>query len=303
MTVNEPEFSYLLGMLIGKGNIKRVSNEIYFIIEIPHKNLRINGREASLYVSASILNIKNYLESYIGTTIRTEVQNHRTLLSFYKPDSEMISREVLNMLKNMPNYKEMRIPTEVFEMQSALQIEFLRGVADVTGHIRESNAAYGDQSGNRVYLEIPENWMLVIDLANLLRKIDVPVQDIDWAHPNFRDSNLKQYNMGNKYFWKKEHQLKIYADEFEKVGFIIRHKAERLRELAAENRAEWLRHSHRNGRTLEEAHHRFYWQTHGSNKQRPKHPMESDEFIPEHIRGVHFDSWKDVAAMLGYGDS
>lgn len=33
-----------------------------------------------------------------------------------------------------------------------------------------------------VYFEIPNNWELVVDFANLLRSVDVPVQNIDWAH-------------------------------------------------------------------------------------------------------------------------
>lgn len=297
----EPEFAYLLGMLVGKGRILRgKTGSTQFVIEIPHKSLRINGREASLYVKASVSDIREILEPFIGTSMRVNSEKHKTTLSFSKNDSEMLTKEIIKLLSNMPSYKDMRIPPEVSKYTSDLKKEFLKGLADVTGHVRGSNAAYGVPSGNRVYIEIPDNWMLVVDIANLLRDVDVPVQDIDWAHPDFRDSNLSKYNAGNKYFWKKEHQIKIYADEFERIGFRIKHKEDRLVELSELNRKKWAERKHRHGTTMLDSHHRYYWETSGPVRHRENHPMESDASIPEEIRGKHFDSWKVVAEELGY---
>lgn len=297
----EPQFCYLLGMVVGKGRIVRKDDgNTKFIIEVPHKSLRINGKEASVYVQASVLNIKSILDPFIGENIEVSTQEHRTLLSFTKKDSDIVTIEILKMVGNMPSFKDMRIPKELFSYPSDLIKEFLKGFADVTAHIRSSNAAYGDPSGNRVYIEIPDNWMLVVDIANLLKVVDIPVQDIDWAHPNFRDSNLEKYNLGNHYFWKKEHQIKIYAEEFSPVGFRIKHKERRLEELADENKMEWNKRKHRNEVTLRDAHHRFYWETVGNIRVRPPHPMENDASIPEQIRGRHFNSWKEIAKELGY---
>ena len=297
----EPQLCYLMGMIVGKGKIVRKNDgNTQFIIELPHKSLRINGKEASLYVQASVLNIKEILEPFISTRIQVSSLEHKTLLNFTKSDSDMLTVEILKLIGNMPTYKDMRVPHEVFSYPSDLIKEFLKGFADVTAHIRSSNAAYGDPSGNRVYIEIPDNWMLVIDIANLLKQVDIPVQDIDWAHPNFRDSNLVKYNDGSRYFWKKEHQIKIYAEEFYPVGFRIKHKKRRLEELANENKVKWGERNHRNGATLKDSHHRFYWQTKGNKRFRPSHPMENDESIPMQIRGKHYDSWKQIAQELGY---
>ncbi|MEM0050521.1 MAG: hypothetical protein QXU18_12410 [Thermoplasmatales archaeon] len=300
----EPEFSYLLGMLVGRGKIIRASRGtgVQYIIEIPHKSLRINGKDASLYVRASVLDIKDALEPFIETNIAVNKGKHRTLLTFSKDGSEMLSRELLKLLGNLSSYKDMRIPQEVFSYRNDLKKEFLKGLADVAAHIRKSNAAYGDPSGNRVYIEVPENWFLVIDICNLLKDVDVPVQDIDWAHPNFRDSKLVKYNQGNKYFWKKEHQIKIYADEFETIGFRIQHKEEMLKELSNENRKEWNKRKHRNSTSLEDVHHKYYWESSGRVKIRAIHPMEDDPSIPEVIRGKHYNSWKQLAQDLGYGE-
>ena len=35
----------------------------------------------------------------------------------------------------------------------------------------------------------------------------------DPSHPNFRDGHLVKYNEGKPYFWKKEHQVKVFANE------------------------------------------------------------------------------------------
>ncbi len=199
----DPKFCYLMGMIVGKGKIARQNNNTKFIIELPHKSLRINGKEASVYVQASVLNIKETLDPFLSTRIGVNSLVHKTELSFIKSDSDMVAIEILKLSGNMETYKDMRIPQDVFSYPSDLIKEFLMGIADVTAHIRSSNAAYGDPSGNRVYIEIPENWMLVVDIANLLKQIDIPVQNIDWAHPNFRDSNLVKYNQGNHNFGKK----------------------------------------------------------------------------------------------------
>ena len=48
--------------------------------------------------------------------------------------------------------------------------------------------------------------------------------------------------------------------------------------------------------------HKFYWEKPIKRKERPVHPGENDPFIPEEIRGMHFESWADLARCLGYGE-
>ncbi|MCY7128788.1 hypothetical protein [Streptococcus mutans] len=67
-----------------------------------------------------------------------------------------------------------------------------------------------------MYIEIPNNWYLVAGIANLLKNLEILIQNIDWADPNMRDGFKKKYNPGNQDFWKKEHQIKIWANEFKK---------------------------------------------------------------------------------------
>lgn len=134
---------------------------------------------------------------------------------------------------------------------------------------------------------------MVIDIANMLKAIDVPVQTIDFAHPNFRDGSLKMYNKGKPNYWKKEHQVKIFANEFLAVGFNIQHKQEAL-ERYSEELLEFIDPAKT---------HKFYWEKTIRRKTiKPYHPGENDVSLPEEIRGRHFDSWTDLAKALGYGE-
>ena len=46
--------------------------------------------------------------------------------------------------------------------------------------------------------------------------------------------------------------------------------------------------------------HRYYWELTQRKKEKPLHPGENDDFIPEEIRGKHYDSWTEIAKDLGY---
>ena len=46
--------------------------------------------------------------------------------------------------------------------------------------------------------------------------------------------------------------------------------------------------------------HKFYGEKPIRRRERPHHPMENDNSLPETIRGKHFESWTDLAGALGY---
>ena len=131
----------------------------------------------------------------------------------------------------------------------------------------------------------------MIDIANLLKDIDIPIQSIDFGHPNFRDPNLVEYNKGNSLYWKKEHQIKIYANEFLTIGFNIKHKQEALKKYS-EELSKYL--------SVQDTH-RFYWEKPTRIRKKKIHPGESDKSLPVEIRGKHYDSWTNLAKDLGYG--
>ena len=249
-----------------------------------------------MYVKASIADIRALLEPLMGTSLEFIQNPNATILSFRKPNNDYLLREIMRYVGSASSHENIRINTEVFKFSRDEKLQFLRGFSDVTGYIRRSNYFF-DKYMHRVYLEVPHNWELAADICNLLKCVDIPVQTIDWAHPNMRDGNLTKYNQGSHNFWKKEHQIKIWANEFEVIGFAVIHKMEALDVFAREliDSLEAL------GKNVVGITHKFYWDGRNANKPKPSHPCENDKFIPASIRGTHYNSWKEIARDLGYG--
>lgn len=274
------QMAYLIGMILGNGEVQRKSDATTITIELPHKNLIDDeGREVSVYVKSSLTDIRNIIEPLIGYSLPISQNKRATQISFTKPNEDYTMREILRFIGNGVHHSTMSMNDELFNMTTDERKELLRGMADVTGYICKSNIAFGQDGCHRVYIEIPGNWQLVIDIANMLKSLDIPVQTIDFGHPNFRDSNLKKYNEGKPYYWKKEHQVKIWANEFLPIGFNIEHKQKAL-EKYADELLEYLD---------ENKTHKFYWEKPTRKKEKPFHPMVNDEYLPEAIRGKHFE--------------
>lgn len=285
------EMAYLIGMILGNGEIQQGNNETTVTIDIPHKNLYTDDqKDVQIYVKASIVDIRSIIEPLLGTDLVCTQDRRSTKLSFRKSNAEYAMRQILHFIGNGSKHHYMEMSTELFNITTDQKKSLLRGIADVTGYIRKSNEAYGQLGHHRVYIEIPGNWKLVIDIANLLKDIDIPIHNIDFGHPNFRDSNLKEYNKGKLLYWKKEHQIKIYANEFLPIGFNIKHKQEAL-EKYSEELVKHLSSSET---------HRFYWEKPIRKKAKPKHPGENDDSLPVEIRGKHYESWTHLAKDLGY---
>lgn len=287
------EMAYLLGMILGNGEIQRDNSDTRITIDIPHKNLYTDDlKDVKIYVKASTVDIRSIVEPLIGHNLMVTQNKRSTIMTFTKPNDEYITREILRFIGSGRHHSTMRMNPELFSLTIDEKKTLLRGIADVTGYIRKSNIAFGQDGAHRVYIEIPGNWYMVIDIANMLKAVDVPVQTIDFGHPNFRDGDLIKYNQGKPYFWKKEHQVKIFANEFLPIGFNIKHKQEAL-EKYSEELLEFIDPSKT---------HKFYWEKTIRRKSRPIHPHENDSSFPEEIRGKHFESWTDLARLLGYGE-
>lgn len=291
------EMAYMLGMICGNGQIQRSPSETTISVELPHKKLQTEDmNDVAIYVKASLTDIRSVLEPLIGSCISFIQNKTVTVLSFSKPNSDYLIREILRFTGSAVSHENMRIHDEVFSFSVSDKKQFLRGFCDVTGYIRRSNY-FIDNYKHRVYIEIPQNWYMVVDICNLLKSIDIPVQNIDWGHPNIRDGNLKKFNEGKPLFWKKEHQIKIFANEFLSIGFGVIHKNKALTDFATELIEGFKIH----GIDAPNITHRFYWNFDGKRKKKPPHPSENDLLIPAEIRGKHYDSWKEIARDLGYG--
>jgi len=287
------EMAYLVGMILGNGEIQRGNRETIITIDIPYKNLYTDDlKDVGVYVKASTVDMRSIIEPLIGHDLIVTQTKHSTKMTFTKANDEYVIREILRLIENGRHHSTMKMNEELFNITTDEKKALLQGIADVTAYIRKSNIAFGQEGAHRVYIEIPGNWYMVIDIANMLKTIDVPVQTIDFGHPNFRDSNLKKYNERKINYWKKEHQIKIFANEFLPIGFNITHKEEALIKYS-EELLEFIDPVKT---------HKFYWEKTIRRSSKPIHPGENDPSLPEEIRGKHFDSWTDLAGHLGYGE-
>ena len=286
-------------MITGNGTIQRGTTETTISIEIPHKKMETEFRkEVGIYVKASMTDIRTVLEPLLGTSLSFTQNPNVSIISFRKANEDYLMREVMRYLEKATSSDNVRISDEVFSFSTDERKQFIKGFADVTGYIRRSNYAFTEPN-YRVYFEIPNNWELVSDFANLLKSVDIPVQNIDWAHPNMRDGNLKKYNQGYPDFWKKEHQVKVWAVEYQPIGFAVIHKQEALDYFAEKQR---IHIEVDRNKKVSDVTHRYYWELTTRKKQKPHHPGENDEFLPETIRGKHYDRWTDIANDLGYNE-
>ena len=293
------EMAYLLGMITGNGEIQRGTTTTTISIDVPHKKLETEfQKDVGIYVKASITDIRQILEPLLGTALKFIQNPNISILSFTKPNEDYLMREIMRYVGSASSSDTIRISPEVFGFTRDERKQFVKGFADVTGYIRRSNYAFTEPN-YRVYFEIPHNWELVADFANLLKSIDIPVQNVDWAHPNMRDGNLKKYNQGKADFWKKEHQVKVWAVEFQPIGFAVLHKQEALDYFADKQRFHIEVESQKK---VSDVTHRYYWELVSRIREKPIHPGENDEFIPSVIRGKHYDSWSQIAKDMGYSE-
>lgn len=61
------EMAYLIGMILGNGEIQRGKKETTITIDIPYKNLRTDDlKDVAIYVKASTVDIRSIIEPLIG---------------------------------------------------------------------------------------------------------------------------------------------------------------------------------------------------------------------------------------------
>jgi len=180
------------------------------------------------------------------------------------------------------DYTEFLIPEEIFQSPISYKKEFMRGFADVNGKVRKANAYY--RGIHRVYLDIlNKNWKLPIQLCDLLQNhLNIPVQTLTWGHPNLRDKPTEKMS-------KREHQIKIFNHMFEEIGFYIEHKNKKSLEFAQENRNKNIKVG------------KCYPLMKLQSKLRikPDHPDENNDYLPEEIRGNHYNAYWQICKDLG----
>ncbi len=282
--INE-DLAYIIGLIVGKGVFVCGGQVRRLVITFPYKVLVAEGYQNTydkpLELSSSLDAVVNRIRKY-GLDVAKENVNKNDVSLIIRWYQEDLFWQILKYLLNdeFTDFHSFRIPEAIFGSDREIQKEFLRGYFDATGHIRKSNAAFGKEDQHRVYLEIDQrNWLLIADLAKLLENLEVPIHTIDFGHPNFRDPELKKA----KGFWAKEHQIKIFANYFAKVGSYLRHKDEVLKELADKTTVSYRKDGSKRMFRV---------------REKPANSEEASEKLPQFLQSKHFDHWKELLDFL-----
>ena len=277
----DEDVAYLLGLIVMRGQMYDRGSERGITIEFPFKSLEIGGYNQELYLQFGANRIRDRIQELVESHVRVEETVGAFVFSIRFLQNPVAWRNLRYLLGNHRSYKDFQVPVNVMDAPRAVQIEFLRGVADVGGFIRDSNR-YLDER-RRVYLEVHNrNWLLPIQLCALLQQtLDVPVQLIQWGHPNTRESKGGSH-------WAREHQVKIFAEAFESVVFTIEYKNKTLQKFA------------RQDRKLHGALHKCNPNPEIRRVQKKKrHPDEKSSALPARLRNHHYNAYWQICRALG----
>ena len=223
----DSDVSYLLGLLIARGELLATENVYRIVAHFPKGSLIAQGERAKFdtdkEIRLGIEKIRERINELFGSEIRTVDSGDSWDLVVRMTRNTMAWRNISMLLNNKTSFPFFRIPDVFFNADTPLEYkkELIKGFADVAGNIRPSNV---DQAGrHRVRLDIlnyKTNWQLPVQLCILLQNhLNVSVPVITWGHPNLNRN------------WR-EHQLNIYAEDFLDIGFYFDFKQAALRDLA-----------------------------------------------------------------------
>ena len=284
----DPDVAYLLGLITIRGKLYESQGDKRIIIQFPFKSLIAEGIKIHLnqkdQLDMAVNRIRDRLQELVESHIDVERSENEIVFSMRFLRNSMVWRNIRYMFGTKQSFREFEIPPSVLEApDDAIKIEFLRGVADAGGFVRKSN--YYRSGKNRVYIEVNnKNWKLPLQLCRLMQEdLDVPVQLIQWGHPNVRQPNKKTGTA-----WAKEHQVKIFVEEFAKIGFYVYYKEQILEELVKADQKV-------GGRSFKKC---------NPNpkirriRKKPRHPGQKSEILPPKLR-KHFNAYWQICLALG----
>jgi len=282
------DVAYLLGLIVSRGTFREHGDERTLLLEFPYGSMTVDGIETQydqqIHLRLAIGEIKNRLYELLFTDIQDTYSASSVQLAVRFTRNTMAWRNLRLITQGKSNYWEFEVPSQVEQASADIQKEFLRGIADACGHIRQSNNYMGAR--RRVYLEIHNrNWHLPVQICRLLQcQLGVAAQLIQWGHPNTREPNNP--NCGNA--WAREHQVKIFSDAFEPVDFHVEYKRRVLAEFIADDRERFNVVSLPCNPKMKRI-----------RSRKPAHPEENSPLLPEYLRGQHFDAYWQICRKLG----
>lgn len=284
MDYMDADVAYLLGLIVARGTLTEAPAIRQIVIGFPYSTLKLQIEGTEYDQETEILlglhSIRKRLMDLLEADVEVLSGTTEATLTIRFLRNNMAWRNILLLLDNKLSYAHFQIPSLFFDAQIPRdwKIQFVRGYADVAGNIRHANR-YVD-GRHRVRLDVlnaPSNWELPVQLCTLLQEqIGIPVQLINWGHPN----------MGRAF---REHQVNIFADAFLPIGFSFRHKQQLLEQFAQQNRQ------------------RFPNIVPGTcpgirrlRRKKPRLAEEKDtQHLPPQLQAQHFDAYFQICRALG----
>jgi len=203
---------------------------------------------------------------------------------------------IKNIFHPAISFTSTSIPYEMWDINDKEKIEVINGLLDSIGFAnaggwipRDGKNGHGRM---RIYFQIiNRNYKLPVSIDNYIRdNFNLPIQTIDWGHPNIRDGNLADYLQGKSSAYGREHQVKFYPEYYQQFTFRISSKQDLFNELLQHNlsvdfddKEDWFP----NGvKEIPET------------KIKANHPMEENPLLDKNVR-THVDALWQVNLKMG----
>lgn len=238
MVYLDERVAYLLGLVLARGELVDTGSVKTIKIEFGVSGLQTIGLTPKTtfnqvdgihaFFSKQLV---EYVDELSEGLVRVSTSGSSIFLSLSYLRETTFWSNLRRLTMGKKSYREFEIHPIVFKSRIEIQKQLVRGFADAAGYVRAKNKDWTGK--HRIFIHVAnQNWKMPVQLCHLLQDhLEVPVSMIDWGHPNLRAMrNPKSHS------WAKEHQIRIYAHEFEKVGLQIDYRQQTLNQLADANR-------------------------------------------------------------------
>ena len=231
-----------------------------------------------------------FLSSSLDCSLKISPGNYSTHLFIDFPKSSPSWQRLEKDFPNGHSHHDLRLPKNLAQRDHASKTEFVNGLLDTAGFVNAGGWLPRDgQHGHgrmRLYFQIVRNWPLVVEIDNFLREqFNVPIQTIDWGHPNIRSAGGAESSGSST---TREHQIKIFPEYMKDFHFRISCKQNLFLEL--------LRHNQNVGFSQREDW--FPPRVIPDSQRKPIHKSEGDLRLPVSVR-KHFDAFWQINLELG----
>ena len=263
--------------------------------KVPQSAMKEIYQRDSIKHSLTTGDLFKQLSTWSGTSdsIASRISGNAkmTLLILDFRHNSKIFQFIIKQFKSERSYDTFEIPDSIIRNKSRLvKIEFVNGILDTAGKFNRGNWLQGRKGKSRNgryrgYIQLVRNWKMPVQVCNLLKSLDLPIQTIRWGHPHMVDGDqIKTYEIGPQWGFK-EHQLKFFPEYYDEITLRIPHQALMFEEMVSYNKGQFTTQENCSAPS-------------GVSKIRAPSPEINSTKIPEHIRGVNIDKFWQICHMM-----